>query len=108
MFVSAPTQTGAEQRRFTRKAVVWPGRVATEDGTLDCSVLNLSAGGARLRVVDALAPDAIVNLRIAGVGRFPARVVWRREHNVGVEFRMPPESVEAVISGPLTRGRTVH
>lgn len=108
MLTQTPTTSGIDQRRYARKAVVWPGSVSTEEGMLACSVLNLSAGGARLRMPDALPRDATVNLRITGVGRFPARVVWCRDHHVGIEFRMPPESVEAVITGPLTHGRTLH
>jgi PilZ domain len=88
MLTQESTASAGNLRRHARKSVIWPGNVTTEEGMLACSVLDLSNGGARLRMDQVLPRDAIVNLRIAGVGRFPARVVWCREQQIGIRNSM--------------------
>jgi hypothetical protein len=55
--------------------------------TRKCKVLDLSPGGAKLRVEDAqfVQPRFLLKLTRSDQGR-PCRVVWRKGSTIGVEF----------------------
>lgn len=69
--------------RFQAFAEVW----ADPGGTnlaIPCKVLDISATGAKIAILDTELPDDFV-LNSAGV-KYHAHVVWRRQKQVGVEF----------------------
>ncbi|MBL8837478.1 MAG: PilZ domain-containing protein [Alphaproteobacteria bacterium] len=102
---ASATQSGIEKRRHRRSAVIWPAVVTTPDGERKCTVLNLSVGGARIKIDDLARADVSVQLRIVGVGRFPSRVAWQRNDSVGLEFSLAPEVAAFAIKHALQNGR---
>jgi hypothetical protein len=94
-----------EKRRHRRSAVIWPAVVTTPDGERPCTVMNLSLGGARIKVARLPAADVALGLRIAGVGQFSGRVVWLRGGSAGVEFAIAPEVAARSIGRALQHGR---
>ena len=66
-----------EFRRFRRKSVILASTLETPRGTVQCVALDLSLGGARIRVHDKLDPLEQVTLILTKFGRFPAQIVWR-------------------------------
>ena len=94
-----------EKRRHRRSAVIWPATVSTPDGERPCTVMNLSLGGARIKVARLPAADVALNLRIAGVGQFPGRVAWLKGDGAGVEFSIAPEVAVRSIGRALQHGR---
>ena len=77
------------RRRFSRRAVneaAWIEKVPT---ILErCKLLNVSESGARLTISDVYdLPEsfALHLTRASDPGR-PCRIIWRRDHDVGVEF----------------------
>lgn len=82
-----------EFRRFRRKSVILASTLEIPRGTVQCVALDLSLGGARVRVLDKLEPLEQVTLVLAKFGRFPAQVVWRNATEAGLQFCDPPEEV---------------
>ena len=71
------------------------------DTVYDCSVMNLSAGGAKVSVGEPLTRGDYVVLTIDRIGRFDADVVWAREETAGIKFREDPQIVAGEISRML-------
>jgi len=82
-----------EFRRFRRKSVILASTLETPRGTVQCVALDLSLGGARIRVQERLDPQELVTLVLAKFGSFPGQVVWRNPAEAGVQFSEPPEEV---------------
>jgi hypothetical protein len=95
-----------EKRRHRRSAVIWPAVITLPDGERPCTVMNLSLGGARIKVARLPAADVALRLRIAGVGQFPGRVVWLKGDGAGVQFAIAPEVAARSIGRALESGRS--
>jgi hypothetical protein len=78
----------AQRKRILKRGILLMNARHT---TLDCSVRDLSEGGARLVLDDAsLAPDTFeLMIELDGL-EAPCQVVWRRRTEVGVKFTAPP------------------
>jgi len=77
-----------EQRAEIRRRTLLYGRICIDrQTTLDCVVRDLSSRGARLLCRTTGAGD-LVRLEIKSANGFkkPARIVWRRLEDCGVEF----------------------
>ncbi len=67
-----------ERRRHQRYAIGEAGALWIQDQAFDCTVVNISAGGALVEVDPRAAPGESVRLEIPNWGNFEA-VVRRRE-----------------------------
>lgn len=78
----------AERRRFRRVRVDLPGRlfIPGDEREAVCTVLDMSAGGARLHCEMVPAMDTPIVLYIEGFGRFEGNVVRAEEGDFGVRF----------------------
>jgi len=77
-----------ERRNLDRRKMLGRGIVSFAGGScaMDCVVLDLSEGGARIRPADALTcPDEFLLATKKG-GRVTCQVVWRRADLIGVRF----------------------
>ncbi len=88
-----------ERRRNFRVEWTSPASIEPGDGRgrLNCVVINLSNGGARIACTEPL-PDEFTLRLTPGKGRPRAsRVVWRRGQEIGVQFTdlVPPEVAPA-------------
>lgn len=86
-----------ERQRFTRRAVIIAARLRTTDQAVDCDILDISAGGAKLRSDRAWADGSAVILTVDGVCDLAARVAWRTAEGCGIAFLDSPELVAATI-----------
>jgi hypothetical protein len=75
--------------------------------SVQCMIIDLSAGGARLRLQDPNIPDQGLTL-IDRVHKTlnDCGVVWRKEGFVGVKFSPPPESAATKAQLRLLSGGT--
>jgi hypothetical protein len=85
MITSPQTENRLTQRRTTLKG----GRIGFNGGrsTIDCTIRNLSAKGAKLQVASVVGIPDTFDLLLDGASRQPCRVIWRTLKELGVEFR---------------------
>ena len=90
-----------ERRRFTRTSVLWTGQLWFGVQSAECRVLNVSAFGAKLRLLDRLDCRGRVTLRIERFGEFRSDVVWKDGPILGISFHDDPEDVAHVLAQSL-------
>lgn len=56
---------------------------------IDCLVLEMSAGGARVETAVMINPPEKLTLRLGDGTRLRARKCWARGHEIGLEFSPP-------------------
>lgn len=91
-----------EQRRHVRKNVLWAAKLETMDGSFDCIALNVSRGGAKLRLASPMVPQTAGDLTLGSHGRFAAQIIWQRLDRIGVRFCAAPEEVARIIGPALS------
>jgi hypothetical protein len=81
-------QPGRDQREFQRFALNLQGKlfVPAESSTMDCEVVDLSAGGAGVRCEDAPPLETFVVLYVDGFGRFEAVATRFVDGLLGLRF----------------------
>lgn len=100
----------ADQRSHARRNVLLAGRLRHGDAWLACEVVNLSAGGAKLRVDAAarggagLAPGQELTLELAPCGLLPGVAAWVREGELGLRFTGDPARLAEALIGLATYG----
>jgi pilus assembly protein CpaF len=82
------TDTDSEQDRRDRKRtkVNWRGKLMTPRGSFDCRVLDLSPGGALVRLIAALDVNEPVTLFFSDAERIEGAVAWTQSRYVGIRF----------------------
>jgi hypothetical protein len=100
-------RTNKEQRKHPRTAVLWSGRLHAGAKGANCRVLNISAAGAKVRLLEPLPPAPVVSLRIERFGEFPGDVIWREDDFLGIKFRDDPEDITQIfgVAVPALRRR---
>lgn len=98
-----------EHRKFPRTDVEWPGQLETDGQVLECTVLNLSANGAKLVLAEPVAGNSWSGtLSIPSLGAFKAKVAWstpKGSNEIGLTFSDPPAAVALVLAEALPRNR---
>jgi hypothetical protein len=93
--------TPADRRQHKRKPVLWAARIETRDGPNDCIILDLSAGGAKLRSAAVVTVRDTVTLVIDRFGALNAEVMWARSGKLGLRFLDAPDQVAHIIGPKL-------
>jgi hypothetical protein len=81
-----------DKRRATRRKVLKDGKIVLINNwsVVDCCVRDISETGARLRCADQAAVPATFRLVLLAENTIrDAKVVWRRDDNLGVQFTSP-------------------
>lgn len=105
----ASPEAGRERRHHRRYRMGLMGTLHPDadsrPGNL-CDILDISATGARIRPVDPLSPSDGIALGLERFGLLPARVVWRRDDEVGLSFEQAPARIAYTMRGllPLPSG----
>lgn len=76
----------ADRRRFPRTAVLWPGKIAADGTEGRCLVLNLSAGGAKVRAGEERSLGDEITVTVGRFGDFCGKVVWKARDILGIRF----------------------
>ncbi len=80
-------QDGRERRRHVRHSVLWKAEVYCGIRRSGCEILNISEGGARLRLEQSFNATEEVTIRSIHFGERHGRVVWQDGDRLGIEFR---------------------
>ena len=103
------TADWVEHRKFPRTDVAWSGKLETGGETLDCTVLNLSANGAKIVLNNPVSGNSWAGvLSIPSLGAFRAKVAWstpKGSNEIGLTFDDPPAAVALVLAEALPRNR---
>lgn len=91
--------TGIERRRHPRKAVCLEGRLQTGRLWHDCSIVNISPGGAKLSVAKPVGRARMVRLEIGRFGKFGAEIVWRTGSELGLRFTQTHSEMTEIVVG---------
>lgn len=81
-----------DSRSATRRKTLKGGRIIFNAGrsTIDCTIRDLSAKGAKLQVTSVVGIPNTFDLSIGGADRQPCLVVWRSLKELGVAFQPGP------------------
>lgn len=84
----------ARRRRFVRVPMGMDGIAASDAGSCEAFVLNMSSNGARIRLDDAELPGPITHLVVPELDcSLPCEMVWRSGDCVGLRFTERPYEV---------------
>ncbi|HXP76055.1 MAG TPA: ATPase, T2SS/T4P/T4SS family, partial [Stellaceae bacterium] len=84
--MTSGTKTEHERRERNRTKVNWRGKLMTARGSFDCRVLDLSPGGALVRLIAALDVEEPVTLFFSESERIEGVVAWTQSRYVGIRF----------------------
>jgi hypothetical protein len=93
-----------EKRQYLRRKVIWSARITSSIGERQCAVLNISRGGAQVRLDATLDPCSTVEITIPGLGKFRGWVAWSHHDRAGLAFAELSEAMAASLDQAL-RGR---
>ena len=86
-------QGAEEKRRFPRRPVLWRGHIVNDGLKVDCTVWNISRGGARITLKHHVDFDNGVTLNIDRFGSLPCEIAWARNDDLGLQFQSDPKDV---------------
>ena len=99
MTSSPASRPGQELREHVRRDVLISGHIQCCGEKQPCEVVNLSAGGARVRTFASYAPGQELCLDIEPCGRFSGKVAWVRGAEAGLTFTCDPAEVAEALIG---------
>ena len=109
---AGPTATAHDRRRHRRARVLWGATLIADgvDEAVTCTVVDISAGGAKLMMntkmmgrdpdlLSLMTPGAQVTLSVRASGTVPAEIVWQDADRAGLRFLIEPAEVRARFPG---------
>src|SRR5579863_5938794 len=84
--MTSETVSERDRRERNRTKVNWRGKLMTARGSFDCRVLDLSPGGALVRLIAALDVDEPVTLIFSETEHVEGAVAWTQSRYVGIRF----------------------
>jgi pilus assembly protein CpaF len=105
--MTSETKSEPERRERNRTKVNWRGKLMTARGSFDCRILDLSPGGALVRLIAALDVDEPVTLIFSETERIEGAVAWTQSRYAGVRFAKRREKPipEAALTGAAPAAR---
>jgi hypothetical protein len=85
-----------DKRKSPRRRVLKEGKIVFADALclLDCTIREMSDGGARLMISSTMGIPETFQLYEKSSGRlYPSTVAWRLSNVIGVKFDGPPTSI---------------
>jgi hypothetical protein len=90
-YLDEPHAEASERRRRQRIATTWSATIHFGPQAIDGVIANISASGALIVAKHDIAIDTLIVLRVEQFGYLPARVVWRSDDRIGVQFLDTPQ-----------------
>lgn len=97
--IDAALSGPVSNRKYERVVVALEGAVFATGIAQECQILDLSPGGARLRLSTSLPPQKELYLYIKGFGRFRAQVVRNGDKEIALCFVVDNQSVLGLLRG---------
>jgi hypothetical protein len=91
--------TAKAPRAHERKRVLWNANLHHGGRTWKCNAVDISTGGAKIRIDERLTINSWVMLTIGRVGSFPGEVRWQNDNLAGIRFLEDAPVVEERLQG---------
>lgn len=91
-----------DRHKHPRHETLCTGTVFVGEQAMECDVLNISTGGAKIRLPEMVETDSTLRIRIDRVGEFTGRVAWRNGSTCGVEFHDELAEVARIVEDILS------
>jgi len=85
------------RRKHSRNSVLFKAKILFENQSIDCEILDISAGGARVRGERQLEHGLSVILNLDPFGEIPCEIAWQKGINLGIKFQGNPEEVAEIV-----------
>jgi hypothetical protein len=85
------------QRNVSRETVHTKAEIMIDGNWHNCAILNISTGGAKLRIDRRVDVGILERLKIGRFGQFRTIFVWRQRDEVGVGFVHDPSEIAVAI-----------
>ena len=89
------------RRRYLRRSVLWPGSLKGDGATVDCTILNMSLGGAKVALAQERGFSGTVTLMGDRFEGLAATVVWKSGRVLGLQFKADTAQVAAALGEVL-------
>lgn len=93
------TETDYSRRNYARRTVLVEARIMEDGQWRDCSILNISAGGAKLLLSSGINQEMPLMLEIGSFGQFGCTVVRQSGEELAVKFTHDPAEMMEVVMG---------
>lgn len=93
-----------ERQLRSRRLILYPGVLRCRDAQIDCETVDLSAGGAKIRLLEPYECSSPVTLSF-DIGTFEGDVVWQNDEFVGIRFKDDPKQVAEKIEKYFLRAK---
>ena len=91
-------------REHSRSAVFWSGAVRGGREDVECVVLNMSPGGAKVRLLKRFVGDGSpVILHVDRLGGYTCEVIWTEGNTMGLRFLRDPGQIAGEIEQGLRK-----
>ena len=104
--VPADEDKHADRRKYPRRRYLWSATLSQGDGDYSCVVLDVSSGGAKIRLSNAwILTSAAVKISCAQLGSVTGIVAWQRGTLAGIKFSAsrPRFGRDAVVESNICR-----
>ena len=88
---------GRERRSSVRKNVLWAGQLDANARKLDCTILDVSLDGARIRLDEEVPSRGPFTIACDRFGTFHAEVSWEGGGVAGLRFLEPQTRIAETI-----------
>ncbi len=85
------------RRKHSRNSVLFKAKIFFENQSIDCEIMDISAGGARVRGERQLELGLSVILNLDPFGEIPCEIAWQKGLNLGMKFQGNSEEVAEII-----------
>ena len=89
------------RRQYLRRSVLWPGALKCGENRMECTILNMSLGGAKVALSQERDCTGTVTLYGDRFEGLSATIVWQRGRVIGLQFRAAPGDVARVLGDLL-------
>ena len=85
------------RRKHSRNSVLFKAKIFFENQSIDCEIMDISAGGARVRGERQIELGLSVILNLDPFGEIPCEIAWQKGLNLGMKFQGNSEEVAEII-----------
>ncbi len=95
-----------DQQKHPRHQTLCSGTFYVGEKGVDCQILDISVGGAKVRLSEPVEPETQIRLKIEHIGEFSGRVAWRNGTTLGIEFHEELSELARIVEDILSHDVT--